>query len=58
MNKIVSKPVFWLGTSAIVGAYYLSSGSAPGASTGLQNGIEIIALAGGIALIIYAIRST
>jgi hypothetical protein len=57
MSKIIRKPIFWGGTALIVGAYFLSEGASAGAGQGLSNGLTIIAVAGGIALIIYAINS-
>jgi hypothetical protein len=57
MNKIVRKPIFWLGTAAVVGALYLGETAGPGAGQGLNNGLTIIAVAGGIALIIYALNA-
>jgi hypothetical protein len=58
MKSIVKKPIFWLGTAAVVGALYLGQGAGEGAGQGLNNGLTIIAAFGGIALVIYAINST
>jgi hypothetical protein len=58
MNAITKKPIFWLGTAAVVGALYLGEGAGEGAGQGLNKGLTILAAFGGIALIIYALNST
>ena len=58
MSKIVRKPIFWVGTAAIVGALYLGETAGPGAGQGLNNGLTIIAIAAGLALLIYAVNQS
>ena len=58
MSKIVRKPIFWVGTAAIVGALYLGETAGPGAGQGLNNGLTIIAIAGGLALLIYVVNQS
>jgi hypothetical protein len=57
MNKIVRKPIFWIGTAGVVGAMYLGETAGPGAGQGLNSGLTIIAIGGALALIILAIQA-
>lgn len=57
-GKIISKPIFWGGTALITFAYFSAQGAASETGVGIQNGLEIVALGFGVALIIYAVRTT
>jgi hypothetical protein len=57
MNAIIKKPIFWVGTAAVVGALYLGQGAGEGAGEGLNKALPIVGVALGIALIIYAVKS-
>ncbi len=56
LPRVASSPVFWLGTAAIVFAYFTAKGSSEETGQGLNNALTIIGVAGGAALIIYAIN--
>ena len=56
MNKIINKPIFWVGTAVVVGALYLGSGAGEGAGQGLNTALPIVGVALGIALVIYAVK--
>ncbi|MGA2853907.1 MAG: hypothetical protein ABSE90_07250 [Verrucomicrobiota bacterium] len=57
MKGIVKKPIFWVGTAAVVGALYLGQGAGEGAGEGLNKALPIVGIALGLALIIYAVKS-
>jgi hypothetical protein len=57
MNQILKNPWFWGGTALIVFAYFTAKGSAQESGAGVQNGLEILSIGGGIALIIYAVNN-
>lgn len=58
MKSIVNKPVFWLGTALIVFSYFTAKGSSTQVGTGAENALTVLGIAGGAALIIYAVNKT
>lgn len=55
MNSIVKKPIFWGGVALITFAYFTAKGSATESGAGVENALTILGIAGGAALIIYAV---
>lgn len=58
MNQIIRKPVFWGGVALITFAYFTAKGSAQESGQGVENALTILGIAGGAALIIYAINKS
>ena len=58
VNRVFGNPFFWGGTALIVFAYFTAKGSAEETGQGLENGLTILALAGGAAAIIWAINKS
>ena len=57
MNQILKNPWFWGGTALIVFAYFSAKGSATEVGQGASDGLVILSVAGGAALIIYAVNN-
>jgi hypothetical protein len=57
VNKILHSWVFWAGTGLIVFAYFTAKGSAQQTGEGLDNGLTLVGVGAGVALVIYAINS-
>lgn len=55
-SKIIRSPIFWGGTALIVFAYFTAKGSASESGAGVENGLTLLGIGGGAALIIYSIR--
>lgn len=58
MKSIIKKPIFWGGVALITFAYFTAKGSATETGVGVENALTIIGVAGGAALLIYAINTT
>ncbi len=58
MSKIIHKPIFWGGVALITFAYFTAKGSAQESGAGVENALTIIGIAGGAALIIYAVNKS
>lgn len=56
MNSIIKRPVFWGGVALITFAYFTAKGSATESGQGVENALTILGIAGGAALIIYAVN--
>jgi hypothetical protein len=56
MNQILKNPWFWGGTALIIFGYFTAKGSAGEVGTGIENGVVILSIAGGAALIIYTVN--
>jgi len=58
MSKIIHRPIFWGGIALITFAYFTAKGSAAESGAGVENALTIIGIAGGAALIIYAVNKS
>ena len=58
MSKIIHKPIFWGGVALITFAYFTAKGSASETGAGVENALTIVGIAGGAALIIYAVNKS
>lgn len=58
MSKIIHKPIFWGGVALITFAYFTAKGSAAESGVGIENALTIVGIAGGAALIIYAVNKS
>jgi hypothetical protein len=57
MNQILKNPWFWGGTALIVFAYFTAKGSAQESGQGVHDGLVIVSIGAGAALIIYAVNN-
>ena len=55
MNSIIKRPIFWGGVALITFAYFTAKSDQ--STQGVNNALTIIGIAGGAALIIYAVNN-